>query len=191
MLRFSYECMSTGRPSVKLFDLNPNGFLYSVVTAICLALLFGSVQGSARGQEVGKTKFGSWELRCETAVSGSSEHCALTQMVRAEDVANVSLGVMIVKTQEAKNGVLRIIAPMNVFLPNGVSLKIDQTDVGRVGFVRCAPSGCIADAPIEDQLLEQLKAGKIATLVVYMTPYEGLRNLFSLDGFRDGYERLR
>ena len=80
---------------------------------------------------------------------------------------------------------------MNVFLPNGVSLKINQTDVGRVGFLRCAPSGCIADVPIEDKLLEQLKTGKIATFVVYMTPYEGVRNLISLEGFKQGYERLR
>ncbi|WP_245435044.1 invasion associated locus B family protein [Methylocystis rosea] len=78
-------------------------------------------------------------------------------MVRAEDAANVNLRVMILKPRELKGGVLRIVAPMNVFLPNGVSLKIDQTDIGRVGFVRCAPSGCIADAPIEDKLLDQLE----------------------------------
>jgi invasion protein IalB len=76
-------------------------------------------------------------------------------------------------------------------LRRNLSLKIDQTDIGRVGFVRCAPSGCIADAPIEDKLLDQLETGKIATLVVYMTPYEGVRNLFSLEGFKQGYERLR
>jgi invasion protein IalB len=115
----------------------------------------------------------------------------LTQMVRAEDAANVNLGVMILKPREVKGGVLRIIAPMNVFLPNGAGLKIDQTDIGRVGFVRCAPSGCIADAPIEDQLLAQLDAGKIATFVVYMTPYEGVRSLISLEGFKQGYDRLR
>jgi invasion protein IalB len=87
--------------------------------------------------------------------------------------------------------VLRIIAPKNVFLPNGVSLKIDQTDIGRASFIRCAPAGCIADVPIEDNLLEQLKTGKIATFVVYMTPCEGVRNLFGLEGLKQGYDRLR
>ncbi|RNJ48023.1 invasion associated locus B family protein [Methylocystis hirsuta] len=176
---------------MKLFALDPNSFLHAIATGMCVALLFGSIEGFAWGQEAGKTKFGAWELRCETPVGGSSEQCVLTQMVRAEDTANVNLGVMILKPREVKGGVLRILAPMNVFLPNGVSLKIDQTDIGRVGFVRCAPSDCIADAPIEDKLLDQLETGKIATLVVYMTPYEGVRNLFSLEGFKQGYERLR
>ncbi|AZG78799.1 invasion associated locus B family protein (plasmid) [Methylocystis rosea] len=121
-------------------------------TAFC-----GSLEVSARGQEAGKTKFGAWELHCETPAGERSEQCVLTQMVRAEDAANVNLRVMILKPRELKGGVLRIVAPMNVFLPNGVSLKIDQTDIGRVGFVRCAPSGCIADAPIEDKLLDQLE----------------------------------
>jgi invasion protein IalB len=176
---------------VTRFALDPNRFLHILATAMCAALLVGSVEDSAFGQEAGKTKFGAWALRCETPVGAPSEQCVLTQMVRAEDAANVNLGVMILKPREVKGGVLRIIAPMNVFLPNGVGLKIDQTDIGRVGFVRCAPSGCIADAPIEDPLLAQLDAGKIATFVVYMTPYEGVRSLISLEGFKQGYDRLR
>ena len=50
----------------------------------------------------------------------------------------------------AKVGIMRVIAPLSVFLLNGVGLKIDQTDIGRNAFFRCFPSGCLSDAAIDD-----------------------------------------
>ena len=70
-----------------------------------------------------RAKFEAWELRCETPSGETSEQCALTQMVKAEDAANVSLGVMVAKPKDSKNGLLHVIAPLSVFLLNGVSLK--------------------------------------------------------------------
>jgi len=162
----------------------------TAVTGIFVAIAFGAFGGAAWGQGGVKTKFDAWELHCDTPVGETSEKCALTQTVRAEDAANVSLGVMMVKPKELKNGALRVVALLNVFLLNGVSLKIDQTDIGRAAFVRCSPSGCLADMAIDDRLLEQLKNGKIAMLVIYLTPYEGVRHLLMLDGFKQGYEKL-
>jgi len=176
---------------MKFYAADPDRFVKTAVTGMFVAIAFGAFGGAAWGQGGVKTKFDAWELRCDTPAGETSEKCALIQTVRAEDTANVSLGVMMVKPKEAKNGVLRIIAPLNVFLLNGVSLKIDQTDIGRAAFSRCAPSGCLADMAIEDTLLEQLKNGKIAILVIYLTPYEGVRHLVMLKGFKDGYERLR
>ncbi len=43
---------------------------------------------------------------------------------------------------------------------------------------------------IDDKLIEQLKSGRIATLVIYLTPYEGIRHLLMLKGFKEGYEKL-
>jgi len=168
-----------------------DGFLGRLAAGVFFAVLTGSFTGAAWGQTPVRTKFDAWELRCETPSGETAEQCALTQTVKAEDAANVSLGVMIAKPKEAKNGVLRVIAPMSVFLLNGVGLKIDQTDIGRAPFFRCAPSGCLADMMIDDKLIEQLKSGKIATLVIYLTPYEGIRHLLMLKGFKEGYEKLQ
>ena len=85
---------------------------------------------------------------------------------------------------------MRIVAPPGVFLINGAGLKIDQTDIGRVPFFRCSPAGCIADAPLDDKLLDQLSNGKIATVVIYLEPGEGLRHLVRLEGLKEGLGKL-
>ncbi len=175
---------------MKLHAAVSDKFLKSLVWGVFAVILTGSFAGAASGQEAVKTKFDAWELRCETPTGETAEQCALTQTVKAEDAANVSLAVMIVKPKEAKAGVLRVIAPMNVFLLNGVSLKVDQTDIGRAAFFRCFPSGCLADVALDAKLVEQLKTGKIATLVIYLTPYEGIRHQVMLKGFREGFEKL-
>ena len=113
------------------------------------------------------------------------------QTINAEEAPKVGLGVIIIKRNEEKSGVLQVIAPISVLLPKGVSLKIDQADIGRTGFLRCFPAGCLAEVIIDDNLFQQFSNGKIATLVIYITPYEGLRHLLPLQGFKEGYEMLR
>ena len=112
--------------------------------------------GPAAAQGVVKGKYGDWEMRCETPPGAPRDQCALMQSVAAEDKPNVNLVVIVLKTADGKSRLLRVIAPLGVLLPSGLGLKIDQTDIGRAGFVRCLPSGCIAEVVMEDKLLDQI-----------------------------------
>ena len=62
--------------------------------------------------------------------------------------------------------------------------------MGRAGFVRCLTTGCVAEVVMEDTLLNQLKAGKQATFIVFQTPEEGVGIPVSLEGFGPGFEQL-
>ena len=97
---------------------------------------------------------------------------------------------VVLKTADGKARLLRVIAPLGVLLPAGLGLKVDQTDVGRAGFVRCLNSGCVAEVVMEDKLIEQLGAGKNATFIIFNTPEEGIGIPLALDGFRDGFTKL-
>ena len=85
---------------------------------------------------------------------------------------------------------LRVIAPLGVLLPSGLGLKVDQTDIGRAGFVRCLPTGCVAEVVMEDKLLDQMKAATNATFVIFQTPEEGIGIPLALNGFKDGFDKL-
>lgn len=147
--------------------------------------------GQAAGaQGAVKSKHGDWEIRCETPAGSSNEQCALIQSVAAEDKANVNLVVVVLKTSDGKSRLLRVIAPPGVLLPNGLGLKVDQTDIGRAGFIKCLPSGCIAEVIMEDKLIEQMKNGKTATFIIYLTPDEGIGLPLALAGFKEGFARL-
>jgi invasion protein IalB len=160
---------------------------------LALAILAaGMVAGSAapRAQGVVRNTFGDWQLRCETPAGAQGEHCAIVQNVAAEDRPNVTLLVIVLKTADGKSRLLRVVAPLGVLLHAGLGLKIDQTDVGRAGFVRCLTTGCVAEVVMDDNLINQLKTGKTATFIVFQTPEEGIGIPVSLNGFAPGFDSL-
>ena len=71
-----------------------------------------------------------------------------------------------------------------------MGLKVDQVDIGRAGFVRCLPSGCIAEVTMEDKLVDQLSTGTTATFIIFQTPEEGIGIPLTLAGFKDGFAAL-
>jgi invasion protein IalB len=146
--------------------------------------------GPAAAQGAPKGKFGDWDMRCETPAGASREQCAIIQSVAADDKPNVNLVVIVLKTSDGKSRLLRVIAPLGVLLPAGLGLKIDDTDVGRAGFVRCLPSGCVAEVVMDDKLIEQMSVGQSATFIIFNTPEEGIGIPLTLAGFRDGFARL-
>jgi invasion protein IalB len=167
-----------------------NGGLRHVVAAVVFACLSAVLSASAQAQGLVKSKYGDWEIRCDNPAGSASEQCALIQSVAAEDKTNVNLVVIVLKTSDRKSRLLRVIAPLGVLLPNGLGLKIDETDIGRAGFVKCLPTGCIAEVVMEDKLVDQLKTGKTATFIIHQTPDEGIGLPLTLAGFKDGYSHL-
>ena len=166
--------------------------LFRLAGAALMAALY-SIAGSppaALAQGVVKAKHGDWEMRCETPPGASREQCALIQSVAAEDRPNVTLIVIVLRTADGKSRLLRVIAPLGVLIPSGLGLKIDQVDVGRAGFVRCLPNGCVAEVVMEDKLIEQLRNGQTSTFIIFQTPEEGIGFPMSLKGFGEGYDKL-
>jgi invasion protein IalB len=162
----------------------------AVLIAAIAASAFAAVVAPAEAQSVVKAKHGDWELRCETPPGASHEQCALIQSVAAEDKPNVTLVVIVLKTADGKSRLLRVIAPLGILLPAGLGLKVDQVDVGRAGFVRCLPSGCIAEVVMDDKLIDQLSSGQTATFIIFSTPEEGIGIPLALAGFKEGYAEL-
>ncbi len=141
-------------------------------------------------QGVVKSRHGEWELRCETPPGAAKEQCALLQSVAAEDKPNINLTVIVLKTADGKSRLLRVIAPLGVLLPSGLGLKIDDIDVGRAGFVRCLPTGCVAEVVMEEKLIDQMKTGQKATFIIFQTPEEGTGIPLGLAGFKEGFDAL-
>ncbi len=152
------------------------------------ALLAASAETRAQGSV--RNTFGDWQMRCEQPAGAKAEQCALVQNVAAEDRPNVTLVVIVLKTADQKSRLLRVVAPLGVLLPAGLQLKIDQTEIGRAGFVRCLTTGCVAEVVMEDTLVNQMKSGQTATFIVFQTPEEGIGIPVSLNGFAPGLDAL-
>jgi invasion protein IalB len=157
------------------------------------AVLFAAVMGfagAAAAQGAVRSVHGDWQVRCETPPGAQSEQCALMQSVTAEDRPNVGLTVIVLKTSDQKSRLMRVVAPLGVLIPSGLGLKIDNADVGRAGFVRCLPNGCVAEVVMDDTLIGKMRTGQTSTFIIFQTPEEGIGFPMSLKGFGEGYDAL-
>src|SRR6201997_3293273 len=156
---------------------------------VMMAAVLGAA-GAAAAQGAVRSVHGDWQIRCETPPGAQSEQCALMQSVTAEDRPNVGLTVIVLKTADQKSRLMRVVAPLGVLLPSGLGLKIDNEDVGRAGFVRCLPNGCVAEVVMDDKLIGELRTGQTSTFIIFQTPEEGIGFPMSLKGFGEGYDLL-
>jgi invasion protein IalB len=153
-----------------------------------IVALFIPAQALAQGEV--KSKHGDWDLRCDTPAGAQTQQCVIMQFVTAQDRENVGLSVVVMKTADKKARILRVLAPLGVLLPRGLGLRIDDTDMGTTGFIRCLPNGCVSEVLMDDSLIQQLRSGKQAMFIIFQTPEEGIGVPISLAGFGEGFDAL-
>ncbi len=155
---------------------------------IATLLLMAPAQALAQGEV--KAKYGDWDLRCDTPPGAQNQQCFIMQFVTAADRDNVGLSVIVMKTADKQARILRLLAPLGVLLPRGLGLRIDDTDMGTTGFIRCLPNGCLSEVLMDDSLIESLRAGERAMFIIFQTPEEGIGVPISLEGFGEGFDAL-
>lgn len=142
---------------------------------------------------------GDWKIQCETppanAQGGSAatqKQCGMIQTVRSDKNPKVGLTLVLVKGQQNGKNVtmMRIMAPVGVYLPTGVALEVDGGAVGRVPFTRCLPQVCIAFAEATNDTLDKMKKGSAANFIIYEAPGLGLPMKISLNGFSAAFGDL-
>jgi len=190
-----YRPAPVGRPEGTIMGFFDAGRMLRAMApalgATALLLLAVSTFAShAHAQGAVRSVHGDWQIRCDTPPGAQNEQCALMQSVTAEDRPNVGLTVIVLKTADQKSRLMRVVAPLGVLLPSGLGLKIDNNDVGRAGFVRCLPNGCVAEVVMEDKLIEQMRTGQTSTFIIFQTPEEGIGFPMSLKGFGEGFDKL-
>jgi invasion protein IalB len=161
----------------------------SVSRAICAAAVLAvlaAFSGEVLAQGTVRSVHNDWQIRCDTPPGAQAEQCALMQSVTAEDRPNIGLTVIILKTADKKTRLMRVI----VLLPSGLGLKVDNNEIGRAGFVRCVPNGCVAEVIMDDTLIGKLRTGQTATYIIFQTPEEGIGFPMSLKGFGEGFDKL-
>ncbi len=152
--------------------------------------LAGSISGDAAAQGSVKKSHGSWDMVCDTPPGATAEQCALMQNVVADDRPEVGLSVVVLRTADRQQEILRVLAPLGVLLPKGLGLNVDGASIGTAYFVRCLTEGCYAEVILDEKLVTTLKGGKTATFVVFQTPEEGIGIPVDLTGFSEGYAAI-
>ena len=152
----------------------------------------GAVPGPAGPAAVLRGTYGAWQLYCRTPPGAREEKCAIVQMVTDEERPNVGLNVQLFKAIGDNTNMMRVVAPLGIFLPRGLGVKIDGEDVGNVPYIKCGKtSGCIAEFELQDEVVTKLKSGQSALLIIFPTVEEGIGIPVSLEGFTNAFDTLK
>ena len=146
-------------------------------------------QSALAEQGVLKSQHGDWRILCEAAAGPGAERCALVQNVESADRPGFGLVVMILKTPDDKTR-MRVAAPLGIFLPPGLGLRVDGEEVGNAPFWFCRPYACETEAVLTDQIMERLRQGREALFVLFERPEKGTGLIVSLNGFSVGHQAL-
>jgi invasion protein IalB len=157
---------------------------------LCITMICGIQLNTAHAQEETKSHYGPWSIVCDTPPGAPAEQCALMQNVVAQDRKEVGLSVIVLKTADKKERILRVLAPLGVLLTNGLGLNIDGENIGRTAFVRCVQDGCYAEVLLEGKILESFRKGSNAVFIIFQTPEEGIGIPVDLSGFSEGFKNL-
>ena len=169
-------------------------FRHAAAALFALAPLAASAQqGGAQPGSTLKETHGAWEIRCDV---NAPENCILTQVGNRAD-GQPALRVALRSTPGAKgpNGVeiaavIQIDAPLGVFLPAGVQVKIDGAEIGRAAFQVCDTRACIASEPVPADFIEKMKKGNASTMTITALNGETAEIAISLSGFTRGFNDL-
>jgi invasion protein IalB len=140
---------------------------------------------------------GDWKVQCEAPPANAQgqsarKQCGMVQTARSDKNPKVGLTLVLVKGQQNGKQVtmMRVMAPIGVYLPTGVALEVDGGAVGRVPFTRCLPQVCIAFAEASGDTLDKMRKGSAANFIIYEAPGLGLPMKISLNGFSAAYGTL-
>lgn len=157
----------------------------------------GQGQGQAQAPQIIATH-GDWKIQCndEQKAGGqpgeTERQCGMVQAARSEKNAKVGLTTVFVRGQQNGKDVtmMRIMAPIGVYLPTGIALEIDGGAVGRIPFTRCLPQICVAFGEAGAQTLDKFRKGSAANFIIYEAPGISMPIKVSLNGFAAAFTAL-
>jgi len=134
---------------------------------------------------------GAWEIRCVR-----ENDCVMTQLHRrSEQSADAVFTVIKPQGLNTADGqpveaFAEIVVPLGVYLPGGLGLKVDQQPAKAAPFERCIDAGCVVRAPLSSELLNNMKAGTTAYVVIFGGPEQPVQIPISLSGFTAAFDSL-
>jgi invasion protein IalB len=106
--------------------------------------------------------FGDWTLRCQRIGNGADKQrvCEVSQQIRAQDQQSAVAELAIGRLKKADPLRMTIVLPVNVTLSSAPGLSGDgkAPELLDLGWRKCLPGGCIADALLKDDVLRRWKA---------------------------------
>jgi invasion protein IalB len=161
-----------------------------LILSAALATLLGSafVATAEPAPSTATKTFQDWLVRCPAPPQ--SGPCDAVQLLIEPKSKQRVLSISVAFEPTKGQRVVRIILPLGVWLPNGVTIVAGQTKIEKVVVRRCEPFGCVVEGLLDDKLHAAMRAGGEAKITVFDQAKKPLDLRFSLKGYGEAEEHM-
>lgn len=133
--------------------------------------------------------FGAWSLMCEP----EGQNCSISQVVATDPMAKkVVMGLSVNFFASRDRPSLNIRVTSKALARAGVGFKVDELPPAKFPVNRCDANICLASVWMDDQLIEEMRHGKMAVVAYFFLPSKKQVTLpVSLNGFAEALDALR
>lgn len=130
----------------------------------------------------------NWIKVCETDPNTQKEACLVTQELRGPDGRFVGSAGVRELQDETKAKVLLVALPLGMRLSPGIRAQIDQNEQIAGEYAICIPTGCFAEAEVNDAFVGTMKKGNQLVVAAITGRGKQVGFPFSLSGFTKAWD---
>ena len=162
------------------------------VLALCLALALAATQAAAQSetppQNIKATET-PWTVSCQPAQDNTKVDCTLDKQLRTTNPASLVAQFNVFAIDGKLS--MRIIAPHQLAIADGLALQIDGKDVGSKPFTTSVPAGIVSLFPLDEDVLAEARKGKDLKVEARTRAGQSFSFSVSLIGFAAGLAKLQ
>lgn len=183
--------VSTNNSRTKI-DIKMNQFFTLFAAAATLIAssyaVLAQPQTAPKPPAVATTNFQDWLVRCPAGPQTGP--CDAVQLLIEPKSKQRVLSISVAFETTQSQHVVRIVLPLGVWLPNGVTIVAGKTKIEKVVVRRCEPFGCVVEGLLDAKLRDALRAGGEAKIVVFDQNKKPLDLKFSLKGYAEAEDYM-
>jgi invasion protein IalB len=132
-----------------------------------------------------------WITQCTKEGQQKDRDCKIEQTIILKKTQQRILSVIVRVPAESPNPAMMIHLPLGFFLPNGVSLQLDQEVSLNLNVQTCDANGCYCGTPISENMLVAMKTGNRMMVSFQSLAKETVSIPVPLAGFAIAYQKVR
>jgi invasion protein IalB len=153
----------------------------NLVTIIALLLTASTHAIPTSSAEPG---FGDWNRTCATGENGK-ELCQITQVTQQSDSDDLLFDITVAYLPDARSPVVFLTAPLGMYLPRGITIKLSDETLMTVAVQRCTEAGCLAVTTLDEAFLEEMQRATEGLFVFGRNAEQNVGVPLSLNGFAE------
>jgi len=133
----------------------------------------------------------AWATNCSATERAGPLECSIVQRVVLQRTGQLLAMVSIRLPSDSHNPAMLVQTPLGLYLPAGVSLKIDNNTDISLALQTCDNGGCYAGTTVSSAMLSQMRKGHSMTVTFQNISKQDVAIPVALAGFAGAYDKVK